>query len=266
LDEDGVPVKYRLSVFGAVSGEGPLGLPGQFPDEPSKSSYNLLRNYVPEFGQYLQFDRFWRMDGSNGYAYASLNPLKFMDPIGATSFSFHPPPYRPQPNHYGTIGCVDGAPGVYVFREHIERRTRISPNPQCAEVMTSCVYRHESIHLQHATASGEEHCGEYWGWVNELWYGNGTIRPDDDQTKAWTECESYKDTVACTRDSYCSGDCPCKGIIGGFFDSSKIGEACFCAIAGGQLEVPDGEGLDSFCSSTFLETYPWPDPAKRCEK
>ena len=60
----------------------PLRFPGQYHDAETGTHYNYLRDYDPATGRYLTSDPIGLHGGDNTYAYASLNPLKYVDLLG----------------------------------------------------------------------------------------------------------------------------------------------------------------------------------------
>ncbi len=63
------------------TGHTALGFPGQT-RTIADLWYNRYRDYDPTTGRYIQADPIGLEGGSNAYAYASGNPLKFIDPDG----------------------------------------------------------------------------------------------------------------------------------------------------------------------------------------
>ncbi|WP_422089064.1 RHS repeat-associated core domain-containing protein [Variovorax sp.] len=59
-----------------------LRYPGQYGDEESGLFYNYFRSYDSRTGRYSQPDPIGLDGGWNPFAYAELNPLLFMDPLG----------------------------------------------------------------------------------------------------------------------------------------------------------------------------------------
>src|SRR5262249_25404396 len=56
--------------------------PGQYADAENSLSYNLMRDYDPSIGRYVQADPLGFGGGLNIYGYASQNPLRHADRTG----------------------------------------------------------------------------------------------------------------------------------------------------------------------------------------
>jgi RHS repeat-associated protein len=78
-----MPAAKRTSGF-----EMNLRLPGQYADEETGLYYNDHRYYDPVRGRYLTPDPLGLRGGANGYTYAGVNPMKYIDPEGLTLFAF----------------------------------------------------------------------------------------------------------------------------------------------------------------------------------
>lgn len=68
--------------------EFPLRLPGQYADPETGWHDNLLRTYVPQWGQYLEPDPLGPMPGSDAFGYAGQQPWRYVDPWGLLLFAF----------------------------------------------------------------------------------------------------------------------------------------------------------------------------------
>ncbi len=56
--------------------------PGQYFDSERGEHYNLMRDYQPTTGRYLQIDPIGLAGGINQYGYAYAKPLSYIDPTG----------------------------------------------------------------------------------------------------------------------------------------------------------------------------------------
>jgi len=60
----------------------PLRFPGQQYDAVTALHYNFFRDYDPSLGRYIESDPIGLKGGLNTYAYAAVNPLRWIDPRG----------------------------------------------------------------------------------------------------------------------------------------------------------------------------------------
>lgn len=88
--------KMLSEAFGTVEEhtsitDNPLRFPGQYYDSTTQTVYNFARTYNATTGRYIESDPLSLTGGVNVYAYAHLNPILEIDPLGLFSYN-HPPP------------------------------------------------------------------------------------------------------------------------------------------------------------------------------
>jgi len=71
---------------GAGAFEFNLRFPGQYFDRETNLAYNLMRNYDPGVGRYLESDPIGLRGGVNTFAYVGSSPLRYVDPLGLFSW------------------------------------------------------------------------------------------------------------------------------------------------------------------------------------
>jgi RHS repeat-associated protein len=89
----------------------PLRFPGQYADRETSLAYNVMRDYDPVIGRYVQSDLIGLRGGIDTYAYVNGSPLSQSDPLGllgnSSGGTLAPSPYcGPRP----TAGCVPPPP------------------------------------------------------------------------------------------------------------------------------------------------------------
>jgi len=112
---------WEGETFGDVEPTGSLTLnlrfPGQYFDAESGLHYNVMRDYDPALGRYVQSDPIGLISGTNLYAYVSSNPLMLFDIFGLQAQACFRP-LRAFP--LGVIGnSIDQESNTVIGHEHI---------------------------------------------------------------------------------------------------------------------------------------------------
>jgi RHS repeat-associated protein len=83
-----------------------LRFPGQYFDRETNLAYNVMRDYDPLIGRYVESDPIGIKGGMNTYAYVRSNPLGLRDPLGLVEWK----------GTFGGASYIEGAgAGVYFF-------------------------------------------------------------------------------------------------------------------------------------------------------
>jgi RHS repeat-associated protein len=85
---DRVQQPFGESVGVTGAGTNNLRFPGQYADSESLLNYNLMRDYDPTLGRYIESDPIGLVGGISLYGYAGQNPVRGMDPLGLYCKSF----------------------------------------------------------------------------------------------------------------------------------------------------------------------------------
>ncbi|MFZ5558105.1 MAG: RHS repeat domain-containing protein, partial [Pseudomonadota bacterium] len=87
-----------------------LRLPGQYYDKETNTHYNMMRDYDPGIGRYIQPEPLGLAGDINLYRYARSNPLTYYDPDGAQAIPMPglppigiPSPWNPKPRKSDNI-------------------------------------------------------------------------------------------------------------------------------------------------------------------
>ena len=176
----------------------PLRLPGQYYDWETALHYNMMRDYDPSIGRYVESDPIGIKGGLNTYAYVRGNSLSYVDPEGLASSC-------PLP----TVRC-DGKGGF---------ETCLGPEKgKCDE---ECTQAHEDQHIVDLMKDRPNKCrNKPKGDILE--FGSG-----DQQFVRKTECNAYRVGLKCREELLIRKPCCRDQILGGIVrDKEKIHENC----------------------------------------
>jgi RHS repeat-associated protein len=87
-----------------------LRFPGQVHDDETGLSYNIMRDYRPDAGRYVQSDPVGLLAGVNTYVYVSANPLWASDPFGLIPPGADPNCFATGTCRCATAECAAGLP------------------------------------------------------------------------------------------------------------------------------------------------------------
>jgi RHS repeat-associated protein len=175
VNTGGYPVwgwAYAGEAFGDAPALGSYDLamrfPGQYYDAETGLNYNLMRDYEPGIGRYLQFDPIGLEGGLNGYGYVGANPLAQIDPFGLCK-----PGAKLQKcleKIFGkSIGGIDVHNKTVVNNDFITTRRneiRLPPNFPCDDFFNNpFLVLHEYYHVLEQWNTGELSVLKYgWEW------------------------------------------------------------------------------------------------------
>ena len=160
----------------------PLRFPGQYFDRETNLAYNVMRDYDPGIGSYVESDPIGLGGGINTYAYVLGDPLLLTDPMGLLSDS-------QCCRRSVQMGLDEGDAGWPICCEGRKVAcTNVKPftdSPRSASIMQGCLTQHERDHFPIL-----EKCDCSAPGIKRL-----DARPGVD-TNA-DECNAYKRTKSC---------------------------------------------------------------------